>query len=172
MVALDKFKTHKWILYFLFLVARKLSKRVTCHSTLNTADATCETEFACFTYVMSKSKKQYHGCIDSDLYRLFMCNVTPTSTFVSKCCHEDMCTKNLTLSLPTSDSSPRDDSKCLAWLIAIFTLRMEFVNICMVVVENTAQSRDNAHKTSVFTLPNIYISLCRISDKWIEGNQM
>ncbi|XP_046859869.1 TGF-beta receptor type-1-like [Xenia sp. Carnegie-2017] len=89
--------------------ARRLSKRVTCHSTLNTADATCETEFACFTYVMSIRKKQYHGCIDSDLYRLFMCNVTPTSTFVSKCCHEDMCNKNLTLSLPTSDSSPRDD---------------------------------------------------------------
>jgi hypothetical protein len=91
---------------FLALMKKRGSK-LTCQDTVK---GTCETTFSCFTYMTSNRKPQY-GCVLGETRHLFMCNAGPTTTFVAKCCNEDMCNGRLNLSMPEGGEPKKENSK-------------------------------------------------------------
>ena len=102
-VTLQEFYHHHLCIIGLSLISvseimQPSGKKLTCHNTLSTNKETCETKLSCFAYKKSPDIFQY-GCVQSTRHHLFTCNASPTESFVVKCCNEDMCNKNLTLTL-------------------------------------------------------------------------
>ena len=80
---------------------------LTCFSTVK---GTCETTFSCFAYVTSKNDQPEYGCVPDKINHLFMCNAVPTSTFVARCCNQDMCNKGLNVTMPEGSSNENEKS--------------------------------------------------------------
>ena len=102
------------IIIVIIIILANLDRQLTCYQTGSKENA-CKTMYACFTYVTKDDNGktiQFSGCIEKKMFNEIVCKSRSLPNFHAKCCHHDLCNKDVILNLPKPNVTKPSVGRC------------------------------------------------------------